>query len=101
MQAISGLLERITYHNEENDFVIGKLQEKSKKGLITKKQGLKEKAGINARFEFQEVFSVFSEFPFSKAGKIQFSSSWIKPNLPSFHCCCPDDHVQLFAIDSA
>jgi len=56
MQAISGLLERITYHNEENDFVIGKLQEKSKKGLITKKQGLKEKAGINARFEFQEVF---------------------------------------------
>jgi len=28
MPIIYGFLERITYHNEENDFVVAKLQEK-------------------------------------------------------------------------
>lgn len=35
MSTISGLLERITYQNEENDFVVAKLQEKGKKKLTT------------------------------------------------------------------
>jgi len=35
MAIISGLLERITYHNEENDFIVGKLHEKGKKELTT------------------------------------------------------------------
>jgi exodeoxyribonuclease V alpha subunit len=35
MPTISGLLERITYHNEENDFVVAKLLEKGKKELTT------------------------------------------------------------------
>src|SRR4030043_106793 len=35
MPIIYGFLERITYHNEENDFVIAKLQEKGKRELTT------------------------------------------------------------------
>jgi exodeoxyribonuclease V alpha subunit len=35
MVTIHGHLERITYYNEENDFVVAKLQEKGKRGLTT------------------------------------------------------------------
>ena len=35
MSIIHGLLERITYHNEENDFVVAKLREKDKRELTT------------------------------------------------------------------
>jgi exodeoxyribonuclease V alpha subunit len=35
MPIIFGLLERISYHNEENDFVVAKLREKEKKELTT------------------------------------------------------------------
>jgi len=35
MPIIYGLLERISYHNEENDFVVAKLREKEKKELTT------------------------------------------------------------------
>jgi exodeoxyribonuclease V alpha subunit len=35
MPAIYGFIERITYHNEENDFVVAKLREKDKKELTT------------------------------------------------------------------
>jgi len=35
MSIIHGLLERITYHNEESDFVVAKLREKDKKDLTT------------------------------------------------------------------
>jgi len=35
METIYGLLEKITYWNEENNFVVAKLQEKDKKGLTT------------------------------------------------------------------
>ena len=35
MSTIHGLLERISYHNEENDFVVAKLREKEKKELTT------------------------------------------------------------------
>jgi exodeoxyribonuclease V alpha subunit len=35
MQIIFGLLEKISYHNEENDFVVAKLREKEKKELTT------------------------------------------------------------------
>jgi exodeoxyribonuclease V alpha subunit len=35
MPIIYGFLERITYHNEENDFVVAKLQEKGKRELTT------------------------------------------------------------------
>jgi exodeoxyribonuclease V alpha subunit len=35
MPIIFGLLERISYHNEENDFVVAKLREKGKKELTT------------------------------------------------------------------
>ena len=35
MTTISGVLERITYQNEENGFVVAKLQEKEKRGLTT------------------------------------------------------------------
>src|SRR4030043_1364096 len=35
MPIIYGFLERITYHNEENDFVVAKLQEKGKRDLTT------------------------------------------------------------------
>src|SRR4030065_2609591 len=35
MPIIFGLLERIPYHNEENDFVVAKLREKEKKELTT------------------------------------------------------------------
>jgi exodeoxyribonuclease V alpha subunit len=35
MPTIYGLLERITYYNEENSFVVAKLQEDGKKGLTT------------------------------------------------------------------
>jgi exodeoxyribonuclease V alpha subunit len=35
MPIIYGLIERITYHNEENDFVVAKLQEKGKRELTT------------------------------------------------------------------
>ena len=35
MSIIHGLLERISYHNEENDFVVAKLREKDKKELTT------------------------------------------------------------------
>jgi hypothetical protein len=34
MPIIYGFLERITYHNEENYFVVAKLQEKGKRELI-------------------------------------------------------------------
>ena len=35
MPTIYGFLERITYYNEENDFVVGKLQESGKRELTT------------------------------------------------------------------
>jgi exodeoxyribonuclease V alpha subunit len=35
MPTIYGSLERITYYNEENNFVVARLQEKGKKGLTT------------------------------------------------------------------
>jgi exodeoxyribonuclease V alpha subunit len=35
MSVIHGLLEKISYHNEENDFVVAKLREKEKKELTT------------------------------------------------------------------
>ena len=35
MPIIHDFLERITYHNEENDFVVTKLQEKGKRELTT------------------------------------------------------------------
>ncbi len=35
MSTIHGLLEKISYHNEENDFVVAKLREKDKKELTT------------------------------------------------------------------
>src|SRR4030042_1713706 len=35
MPIIYGFLERITYHNEENDFLVAKLQEKGRKELTT------------------------------------------------------------------
>lgn len=35
MQIIFGLLEKISFHNEENDFVVAKLREKEKKELTT------------------------------------------------------------------
>jgi exodeoxyribonuclease V alpha subunit len=35
MPTIYGFIERITYHNEENDFVVAKLQEKGKRELTT------------------------------------------------------------------
>ncbi len=35
MPVIQGLLERISYHNEENDFVVAKLREKDRKELTT------------------------------------------------------------------
>jgi len=35
MPVIFGLLERISYHNEENDFVVAKLREKEKRELTT------------------------------------------------------------------
>ena len=35
MPTIYGFLERITYYNEENDFVLAKLQEKGKRELTT------------------------------------------------------------------
>jgi len=44
MPIIYGLIERITYHNEENDFIVAKLQEKGKRELTTIIGNL---AGIN------------------------------------------------------
>jgi exodeoxyribonuclease V alpha subunit len=35
MPVIYGLIERITYYNEENDFIVAKLQEKGKRELTT------------------------------------------------------------------
>ncbi|MFB3886104.1 MAG: ATP-dependent RecD-like DNA helicase [Thermodesulfobacteriota bacterium] len=35
MPTIYGLIERITYHNEENDFIVARLQEKGKRELTT------------------------------------------------------------------
>jgi exodeoxyribonuclease V alpha subunit len=35
MPTIYGLIERITYYNEENDFLVAKLQEKGKRELTT------------------------------------------------------------------
>jgi exodeoxyribonuclease V alpha subunit len=35
MTTIYGLIERITYYNEENDFIVAKLQEKDKRELTT------------------------------------------------------------------
>ena len=35
MTTISGVLEKITYHNEETGFVVAKLQEREKRGLTT------------------------------------------------------------------
>ncbi len=35
MPTIYGLIERITYYNEENDFIVAKLQEKGKRELTT------------------------------------------------------------------
>jgi exodeoxyribonuclease V alpha subunit len=45
MLVIYGFLERITYYNEENDFLVAKLQEKGKKELTTIVGNL---SGINA-----------------------------------------------------
>jgi exodeoxyribonuclease V alpha subunit len=45
MPVIYGFLERITYYNEENDFLVAKLQEKGKKELTTIVGNL---SGINA-----------------------------------------------------
>jgi len=45
MPVIYGFLERITYHNEENDFVVARLQEKGKRELTTLVGNL---SGINA-----------------------------------------------------
>ena len=45
MPIIHGFLERITYYNEENDFLVAKLQEKGKKDLTTIVGNL---SGINA-----------------------------------------------------
>jgi exodeoxyribonuclease V alpha subunit len=44
MPTIYGLIERITYYNEENDFIVAKLQEKGKRELTTIVGNL---AGIN------------------------------------------------------
>jgi exodeoxyribonuclease V alpha subunit len=44
MDAIYGILERITFHNEENDFVVARVKEKGKKDLTTVVGGL---SGIN------------------------------------------------------
>ena len=44
MQTISGIIERTIYQNEENEFVVAKLQEKGKKELTTIVGNL---AGIN------------------------------------------------------
>src|SRR3990172_2151016 len=35
MPTVYGLLEKITYYNQENDFLVAKLQEKGKRGLTT------------------------------------------------------------------
>ena len=35
MSILHGLLEKISYHNEENSFVVAKLREKDKKELTT------------------------------------------------------------------
>ena len=35
MTTISGVLEKITYQNDETGFVVAKLQEKEKRGLTT------------------------------------------------------------------
>jgi exodeoxyribonuclease V alpha subunit len=35
MSILHGLLERISYHNEENSFVVAKLREKDKRELTT------------------------------------------------------------------
>jgi exodeoxyribonuclease V alpha subunit len=35
MPTLYGLLEKITYYNQENDFLVAKLQEKGKRGLTT------------------------------------------------------------------
>jgi len=45
MPVIYGFLERITYCNEENDFLVAKLQEKGKRDLTTIVGNL---SGINA-----------------------------------------------------
>jgi len=45
MTVIYGFLERITYYNEENDFLVAKLQEKGKRELTTIVGNL---SGINA-----------------------------------------------------
>ncbi len=45
MVTIYGFLERITYYNEENDFLVAKLQEKGKRDLTTIVGNL---SGINA-----------------------------------------------------
>jgi exodeoxyribonuclease V alpha subunit len=45
MPTIYGFLERITYYNEENDFVVAKLQEKGKRELTTIVGNI---SGINA-----------------------------------------------------
>ena len=45
MPVIYGFLERITYYNEENDFLVAKLQEKGKRDLTTIVGNL---SGINA-----------------------------------------------------
>ncbi len=45
MATIYGSLERITYYNEENDFLVAKLQEKEKRELTTIVGNL---SGINA-----------------------------------------------------
>ncbi len=44
MDVICGILERITYYNEENDFLVAKLKEKGKKDLTTVVGNL---AGLN------------------------------------------------------
>jgi hypothetical protein len=41
MPIIYGLLERINYNNEENDFVVAKLQEREKRDLTELKYMLR------------------------------------------------------------
>jgi hypothetical protein len=42
MSVIHGLLERISFHNEENDFVVAKLREKNKRELCNISSGENE-----------------------------------------------------------
>ena len=82
MPIIYGFLERITYYNEENDFVVAKLQEKGKKELTTIVGNL---SGINAG----ESLKLSGRWVHNKKFGEQFqvetfeahitSTSWISP----------------------